>query len=95
MNTTASFDALKYDGGRLSPVTDCLTVEEVLQVSINGIAYTVTMRSPGDDHHLVRGLLLTEGIYTDLETGFAGFVETRRNKSGVPLKIDVRIDPRR
>jgi len=93
MNSTASFAALKYDHGLLSPVTDCLTVEEVLQVSINGVAYTVTMRSPGDDHHLVRGLLLTEGIYTDLEAGFGSFVETRRNKAGVPLKIDVRIDP--
>lgn len=95
MNSTATFDAIKYDDGLLRPVTDCLTVEEALQVSINGVAYTVTMRSPGDDYHLVRGLLLTEGIYTDRETGFDSFVETRHNKAGLPLKIDVRVDPSR
>jgi FdhD protein len=43
-------------------VRESLAREAPLQVRINGEAFTVTMRTPGEDQLLVRGLLHTEGI---------------------------------
>ena len=56
------FSALKFDRGTPAEVTDALTVEAVLQITVNHIAYTTTMRTPGDDYFLAKGLLLTDGI---------------------------------
>ena len=82
-----ALDALKYSAGEPAQVTDRLTVEAALQVRINGEAYTTTMRTPGDDHVLVKGLLFTEGIIVapdapiqieqimDPETGLIGCLE--------------------
>lgn len=36
--------------------------EEPLQININGNAFTVAMRTPGQDDELTRGLLYTEGV---------------------------------
>ena len=41
---------------------DALTIEEVLQITINHTPYTTTMRTPGDDYFLAKGLLWTEGV---------------------------------
>ena len=59
---TKQFSALKFDSGIPGDVTDALTIEEVLQITVNHIPYTATMRTPGDDYFLAKGLLLTEGI---------------------------------
>ena len=44
---------------------DTLAVEEPLEIRLNGEAYLVTMRTPGNDIDLVRGLLYGERIITD------------------------------
>jgi FdhD protein len=44
-------------------VEDNLTVEEGLQIYINKKTFSITMRTPGDDEDLVRGLLYAEDIY--------------------------------
>jgi FdhD protein len=44
---------------------DTLAVEEPLEIRLNGEAYLVTMRTPGNDIDLVRGLLYSERIITD------------------------------
>lgn len=41
---------------------ETLVVEEPLEIRVNGIALTVTMRTPGSDVELAQGFLLTEGI---------------------------------
>jgi FdhD protein len=64
---TKNYPGLRFDSGETEPVSDSLTVEAALQVSVNGLAYTTTMRTPGEDLYLVRGLLYTEGIVTDLD----------------------------
>jgi len=56
------FNAVKIEAGHPSDVTDALTVEAPLQIKINDKAFTVTMRTPGDDPFLVKGLLFTEGV---------------------------------
>src|SRR5690349_1989830 len=43
-------------------VQDDVVVEEPLEIRVNGTSVTVTMRTPGDDFDLARGLLFTEGI---------------------------------
>lgn len=43
-------------------MSDQLTVEGPLQVMVNGEAFSITMRTPGDDKELTRGLLFTEDV---------------------------------
>ena len=45
---------LRYDDGVVEEVDDYLTVEEALQININGDPFTVTMRTPGNDDELVK-----------------------------------------
>lgn len=63
-------DSKTFPGIRLSPtsttsVEDLLPVEAVLQLKVNGAAYTTTVRTPGADEALARGLLFTEGVLVD------------------------------
>jgi FdhD protein len=44
---------------------DTLSVEEPLELRVNGTPLTVTMRTPGSDIELVHGFLLTEGVIHD------------------------------
>lgn len=58
-------DGLQYNGGLPRSVRDALTVEAPLQILINGEPFTITMRTPGEDPALARGLLHTEGLIED------------------------------
>lgn len=44
--------------------SDTLTVEEPLELRLNGTPLAVTMRTPGNDLDLAHGFLVTEGIIT-------------------------------
>ncbi len=46
----------------LHEATDCLVVEEPVEIRVNGHALGVVMRTPGHDFELARGFLLSEGI---------------------------------
>jgi len=84
---TKSFEAQRHSAHLITAVEDSLAVEAVLHVKVNGVAYTTTVRTPGEDEYLVRGLLHTEGVLTalktplsyreikDPETGFTGCLE--------------------
>ena len=54
--------AVRVDESSQIEVSESLLVEEPLQISINGKPFTVTMRTPGDDEALIKGLLFTEGV---------------------------------
>ncbi|MFZ1178166.1 MAG: formate dehydrogenase accessory sulfurtransferase FdhD [Mycobacterium sp.] len=41
---------------------ETLVVEEPLEIRVNGVPVTVTMRTPGSDIELAQGFLLTEGV---------------------------------
>ena len=58
----AQRQALRVKDGIPQDVNDSLVVEEPLQIRINGRPFSITMRTPGADEALVRGLLFTEGI---------------------------------
>ena len=52
----------RYEDGRPSVLEDRVTVEEPLEIRIGGETMAVTMRTPGHDHDLAAGWLVTEGI---------------------------------
>ncbi len=54
--------ALRLNPAGATAVTETLVVEAPLQININQRAFTVTMRTPGADAALVKGLLFTEGV---------------------------------
>ena len=56
------FPVSRLRDGTLSELIDTLVVEEPLEIRLGNERFTVTMRTPGQDFELVRGLLLTEGI---------------------------------
>jgi FdhD protein len=58
-----NYQGIKFSGKDNHGVNDNLTVEEALQISINGKPFTITMRTPGNDKELIRGLLFSEDIY--------------------------------
>jgi FdhD protein len=60
---TKKYTGRKFRPNRTENIEDFLTIEEALQININGKPYTVTMRTPGDEIELVRGLFYTESIY--------------------------------
>lgn len=59
---TRQYQAILSKNNLKDKVEDELTVEEALSISINGSPFTITMRTPGDDDCLVRGILNSEGI---------------------------------
>lgn len=64
MNSKA-FTGTRLTSTSTTPVEDLLPVEAVLQLKVNDAAYTTTVRTPGDDEALARGLLYTEGVLVD------------------------------
>ena len=53
---TRKYEGKKFNQHKEEKVLDSLTIEEALQININGEPFTVSMRTPGDDISLVRGL---------------------------------------
>ena len=70
-----SFKGLKVEHGSPEDVVDALTVEAPLQITINDRSFTITMRTPGDDEFLVKGLLFSEGVVS--REGLQGSFEAR------------------
>jgi FdhD protein len=58
---------LKIRGSDVVETPDQLAVEEPLEIRLGGIAFTVAMRTPGDDEDLVAGLLHSEGLIRDAD----------------------------
>lgn len=57
-----NYQGKKFYKGESLNVDDHLTVEQALQIKINDESFTVTMRTPGNDTDLIRGLLYAEDI---------------------------------
>jgi FdhD protein len=58
-----NYQGKKFCADKVTLVDDNLTVEQALQITINKDPFTVTMRTPGNDESLIRGLLFSEDIY--------------------------------
>lgn len=91
MDNTLKYDALKLKADAAQAVSDALTVEHPLSVSINGEPFTLTMQTPGSEEELVRGLLFTEGIYKKKNAQLdIQVVET--SEQGFISKVNVKVD---
>ena len=61
--TIKNYQGLKFRYEGIIKVDDNLTVEQALQININNKPFSITMRTPGNDKELIRGLLYSEDIY--------------------------------
>jgi FdhD protein len=61
---TARRPARRIVDGEPSRRVETLAVEEPLELRLDGVAHTVTMRTPGHDVELAHGYLLAEGVVT-------------------------------
>ncbi|MDA0577783.1 MAG: formate dehydrogenase accessory sulfurtransferase FdhD [Verrucomicrobia bacterium] len=83
-------NARRYENGVLKDCQDALTTELPLQIKINGKPFSVTMRTPGADEDLVRGLLFTEEIVLP---GHAACTFREERETADVHTIDVTIPP--
>lgn len=81
-----------FSNGEYTVVDDALAVEASLNISINNIAFTVTMRTPGHDRELITGLLYSEEVYRD-QSGFPETEIRQTNEAGYPIEINVKLEP--
>jgi len=87
---TRKYEGKKFDEGESSKIIDALTIEEALQININDQAFTVSMRTPGEDASLVRGLLHSEGIINDSKFN-PDIVLKKENEDGIVTIVNVAI----
>lgn len=87
---TRIYEGKKFEGNTRSNTLDYLTIEEALQININNKPFTVTMRSPGDDLSLVRGLLHSEGVINDLNFS-PDIILRKENEEGIMTIVDLTI----
>lgn len=73
-------------------VEDALSVEEALQIHVNDAVFTLTMRTPGDDPELVRGLLHSENVLNSIDFHPACSFQ-RDEEDGVTTRVYVQIPP--
>jgi len=88
---TYRYPALKFQHHHFTPVEDILAVEEMLSIHINDRPFTITMRTPGYEADLIRGLLFSEQIYCDLDTDPVLQVVSRSDEgfiTGVNVEAD-------
>ena len=64
---TKNYEGLKFIDGDIDKTLDSLTKEQALQIKINNTVFTISMRTPGEDVNLIRGMLHSEGIINDRE----------------------------
>jgi FdhD protein len=89
-NPVRKYQGLKVVPDAILPVNDYLTVEEAMAITINGKSFTVTMRTPGDELELVRGLLYSEDIYRNKEVN-PEVLEMEKNEMGYISKVHLQI----
>jgi FdhD protein len=97
---------LRVTGDRMAEESDVLAAEEPLEIRWAGDPLAVTMRSPGRDHDLVLGFLLSEGIIASAaDVGDRGPLWARRRgrvrqrhrrhaRPGVVVDIEARFTKR-
>ena len=85
---TLPYQGIKIDNNNQTAIEDVLVIEAALQININEEAYTVIMRTPGDDLQLIRGLLFAEDIYKNDATFDMKIIKEENN---IPTIINVHI----
>jgi FdhD protein len=84
-----NYQGRKFIIGDSINVDDNLTVEQALQININNKAFSITMRTPGNDKELIRGLLYSEDIYRNSKNLI---IEIKENKEKSITEANITID---
>ena len=87
---TRNYEGKRFEGESEFKTLDALTVEEALQININDKPFTVSMRTPGNDISLVRGLLHSEGVIKNSNYNF-DLVLKKENDRGIVTIVDLTI----
>lgn len=87
---TRNYEGKKFNNNDIDTIVDALTIEEALQININNKPFTVSMRTPGDDISLVRGLLHAEGVINN--TNLLPEISLKKeNDKGIVTIVNVKI----
>jgi len=87
---TRNYEGKKFNQKEVDKIVDALTVEEALQIDINNKPFTVSMRTPGNDIELVRGLLHAEGVINNID--FIPEISLKKeNEKGIVTIVNVNI----
>ena len=87
---TRNYEGKKFNNKDIDNIVDALTIEEALQININNKPFTVSMRTPGDDISLVRGLLHAEGVINN--TNLLPEISLKKeNDKGIVTIVNVKI----
>lgn len=87
---TRNYEGKKFDNNDIDKIVDALTIEEALQININDKPFTVSMRTPGDDVELVRGLLHAEGVINNIDL-IPEVSLKKENEKGIVTIVNVNI----
>jgi len=91
--------AQRIDGDILIETEEILAIEHPLQININDQPFSITMRTPGADEYLVKGLIHTESLLTEddvniefssekeEETGFTKIINAAIPESNIARDI--------
>lgn len=88
---TRNYEGKKFEKGLATKIVDALTIEEALQINVNNKPFTVTMRTPGNDNSLVRGLLHTEGILKNQSYNPELKLKKESNDNGIATVVELSI----
>jgi FdhD protein len=82
------YQGKKFLANSSHTVEDALTVEESLEMSLNGTPFSMTMRTPGNDNEFIHGYLYTEDIYTDHPDDLKIKI-LKKNELGITKAVDI------
>ncbi|MDC8002470.1 formate dehydrogenase accessory sulfurtransferase FdhD [Aureisphaera galaxeae] len=87
---TRKYQGRKFEGSDAKNIVDSLNIEEALQININESPFTVSMRTPGDDISLIRGLLHSENILKNKDF-IPDIVLKKENEDGIVTIVNVTV----
>ncbi len=87
------YNGVIYNSGNFSQVADAISIEVALSIAVNGVPFTVTMQTPGNEIELARGLLYTENIFTEPSI-FPEVEIVSRNQEGYITALNMVVDSR-
>ena len=93
--STKNVHATKYTYETQESVNDTLTVELPLQISLNDTPYTTTLRTPGNDLFLVRGLLYAEEIFLGPSERFHYYTTSENGLDCFFVRLETSSTPKR
>ena len=87
---TRNYEGRKFKIDSADKTIDSLTIEEPLQININDKPFTISMRTPGEDAALVRGLLHSEDLIEDIQYN-PEMILKKENNDGIVTIVNLNI----